>query len=319
MKDKLAYIKRMMLDGNDIWNILNDSKYKKNRIEAELIRNVHSIEKGLSLENPRKGFGYAKICELFSLVDEYIELGGLFSDDVLLMAKDALSEYIRFHNDCDYHDDNIDEVVRKFENIFGKECSLKSSIYGGVLHVKNEYSPGDEKIFEKIVFSRHSVREFSGDTVPLTAIYDAIRIASRCPSACNRQGYHAYILEKENFDMLEGWLDGVGGFADDADKFILVTGRISTYKPSEKYQWIVSATVFASNLVLALHAKGFGACYVQRSVTPNKKWNVIRQRFNISGDEQAVCMIAVGCLKDEFRVPVSYRLPEDKICSIIKK
>ena len=59
-------------------DIRNNSKYEINRLEAEIIRNVHSIEKGLSIENPRLGFGVAKIREMLSLVDRYRTL----TDDI---------------------------------------------------------------------------------------------------------------------------------------------------------------------------------------------------------------------------------------------
>ena len=41
------------------------------KMMGEIIRNVHSIEKGLSLEKPRKFFGYKKIMDMFELLDSY--------------------------------------------------------------------------------------------------------------------------------------------------------------------------------------------------------------------------------------------------------
>ena len=49
-------------------------EFEKSRIEAEIVRNVHSIEKGLSIKNPRLGFGVKKINEMFSLVERYLEI-----------------------------------------------------------------------------------------------------------------------------------------------------------------------------------------------------------------------------------------------------
>ena len=54
--------------------LLKSPKFEKNRLEAEIVRNVHSIEKGLSIRKPRAGFGVKKINEMFSLVERYMSL-----------------------------------------------------------------------------------------------------------------------------------------------------------------------------------------------------------------------------------------------------
>lgn len=313
--DKIKFLKSIFLDGNRIWAILHDTKYEKNRVRAEIIRYTHSIEKGLSLANPRLGFGYSKICELNEYIKRYISLGGLYTDVVVNMAFDALSEYLKYHKKRQFSNANVEEIALMHKEL-SENITPKDKCYGGVLTLQNTYTGEREKAFRALVNSRHSVREFKDTEVPLEKIYDAVKLAERCPSACNRQGYHAYIIPKSIFNKLDGWLDGVGGFSQDADKMILITGKISAYRTTEKYQWVVSATVFASNLILALHAKGLGACYIQRAVTPNLKWDMICERFKISGDEQAVCMLAVGELKDCFKVPVSYRFDVDTICTL---
>lgn len=58
-----------------ISNVLHGSIYKKNKIVGELLRNTHSIEKGMSLENVRLGFGTLKILAALRLVEEYLKYG----------------------------------------------------------------------------------------------------------------------------------------------------------------------------------------------------------------------------------------------------
>lgn len=315
--DKIKYLKSILFDGSRIWTILHDRKYEKNRIQAEIIRYTHSIEKGLSLANPRLGFGYANICELNEYIKRYISLGGLYTDEVVYMACDALSEYLIYHEKKQFGNTNIKNIALIYKEI-SSHITSKDKCYGGVLDLQNTYTAEREDAFRSLVNSRHSVREFKDTDVPLEKILDAVKLAERCPSACNRQGYHAYIIPKSIFKKLDGWLDGVGGFAQDADKMILITGKISAYRVTEKYQWVVSATVFASNLILSLHAKGLGACYIQRAVTPNLKWDTVSEKLEIPSDEQAVCMIAVGELKDRFKAPVSYRFDVDSIYTLCK-
>ena len=117
-----------------------------------------------------------------------------------------------------------------------------------------------------------------------------------------------------------GNLEGIGGFADSVDKFLLIAGVQSAYRPGEKNQFAVSAAMFAGYLSLALHAYGIGACAVQRSLFPDKKYDELRLRYNIGKDEQIVIMLGIGNMKDKVKVPVSYRWSLDKIyCNLDKK
>lgn len=59
-----------------MYKILSADEYKSRRLEGEIIRNTHSIEKGLSLESVRMGFGYKKIQEAFQQIDCYVQKGG---------------------------------------------------------------------------------------------------------------------------------------------------------------------------------------------------------------------------------------------------
>lgn len=57
---KLRFLLNSLKNASRIYNILNDRKFKNNRLLGEILRNTHSIEKGLSLENVRLGFGVKK-------------------------------------------------------------------------------------------------------------------------------------------------------------------------------------------------------------------------------------------------------------------
>ena len=63
------------------------------KMMGEIIRNVHSIEKGLSLEKPRKFFGYKKIMDMFELLDSYVKCD-FYEEEVVYMALDAVKEYL---------------------------------------------------------------------------------------------------------------------------------------------------------------------------------------------------------------------------------
>lgn len=51
-----------------------------------------------------------------------------------------------------------------------------------------------------------------------------------------------YIVEHKDFNKLKGWMDGVGGFADELDKILIITGNISVYRKGEGFPETTIAT-----------------------------------------------------------------------------
>ena len=293
----------------------NRGVFEWDHLKAEIIRNTHSIEKGLSLENPREGFGMQKIKELMAQIDKAVSQENM--SEVVQMAIDALWAYLDWHA-CRGIDSKDIQSLRNW--ILDKPVRSEEEQLGGIQKIKRDKAKEIElkDNLIQLIKNRHSVRQFTGKEVSSESLFDAINIAKYCPSACNRQAYHVYIVHKSRFNDFSGWVEGIGGFADQADKFLVVTGNISAYRRYEEYQHIVSATIFASYLTLSLSACGIGSCYVQRPVIPNNKWNQIRKRFGIKDNEQIVCMIAIGDVDDAYTAPISHRLSTESLVTEIK-
>ena len=291
-------------------DIQKNTKYSKNRLEAEIVRNVHSIEKGLSIENPRLGFGIAKMKEMFSLVDSYIKLTD--EKEILFFVVDAVDAYVKYHNDKSFSNDDILFIKDKYQKLRIKLGKTEVTS-GGTLEFKKEEVTFDIDNIKFLFNSRHSVREFSGDEVPEETIIEAIKLAQRSPSACNRQAVRVYSISGKDYLDSMGNLEGIGGFAQDVDKFLLITGVQSAYRPGEKNQFAVSASMFAGYLTLSLHALGVAACVVQRNLYPDKLYNDFRKKYGIPGDEQLVVMLGIGMPKEKTTVPVSKRFSIEKV------
>ena len=293
--------------------ILSDNRYECRRLEGEIVRNTHSIEKGLSLESVRLGFGYQKMTEAFGHIDRYIEIGGDVDAIPVRMFAAAVVAYLEFHEKRNYMDEHINEIREKSITLNAKLTKPIEGL-GGYKEVKREnFTQAEQEVIKKLFVSRHSVREFAGTPVDNNKLQQAIEMACHCPSACNRQCYRVYIVDKSDFNKLEGWLDGVGGFADELDKILIVTGNMSVYRRGERYQFAVTGSVFASYLTLSLEAMNIGCCFMQRPIFPNKKWIKLAKSLHIPGDEQVVCALGIGNFKDSYKVPVSYRFPDTSI------
>ena len=119
-----------------------------------------------------------------------------------------------------------------------------------------------------------------------------------------------HILTEQNKNLLDDWLSGVGGFAEEVDKYIIITAKISVYRFEEacQFQYVVSPAILAGYLSLSLQSLGIGACLIQRPLVRTGSWIDLSEKLGIAKDEQIVLMIGVGMLKKEYNVPVSNRL-----------
>lgn len=316
----LGKIKYMAFAANKariVYEQFTKNDYESNRLLGEIVRYTHSIEKGLSLEKVRLGFGYAKIKDTMSYIERYEQLNNSLDAVQIRMFADALSDYIEFHSSHNYKTPQINDIIAIHNHLINKIGGHKGK-YGGVLKVKRkECDNNHRELLKEIIMGRHSVREFEKTPVSDVDLRAAIELAMHCPSACNRQCYRVHIINKNEIHLLDGWLDGVGGFADDLDKMLLITGRISDYRPSEQMQYIVTPAVFAGYLTITLEVYNIGCCFIQRTLFPTREYTLIARRLSIPFDEQPICILGIGNFKKEYKVPVSHRLSYDQIVSSV--
>lgn len=297
---------------NKVYELL---EYEGARVEAKIVKLMHSIEKGLCVKNMRYGFGYQKIKALYDLIIKNANKYDL--SVVISMASDALGEYCDVHEKAGYSAQEFKEIQQMYAEIRKIAGDTEGKIGGTQIVYKSECEFNAEEI-SRLFYSRHSVRDFTGEPVPFDLVEKAVKMAQTSPSACNRQAVRVYCIDSKKFlEDINNNLEGIGGFAEEVDKFLLICGKMSAYEEKEYKQFIVSASMFAGYLSLALHSLGIGGCVVQRPLRTTKEWVDFREKNNIPADEHMVCMIAIGNLKEETKVPVSHRYPVEKILKVL--
>lgn len=292
------------------WNYNNPSVKTQNAMEAKILRQTHVIEKGLSLSAPRKGFGVAKINELMDMLDRYLELG-FSSDDIPFQnAISVMKSYIAFQNKVDYSNP---ELFSRIETFYKYE---KADFEGGIRRTTlSELKTEMTEDFPHFFSSRHSLRQFSKKDIDVEDIKEAVRIAQKAPSACNRQATKVYYysdMDKNN--KLGELIAGNTGFDKDVKAYLVLTGDMSAfYDAFERNQLYVEGGMFAMALMEALHYKGIASCALQNGefYKKNKKFKDICE--NIPDSERIILFIAIGYYKDEFDYAISNRKKLDKV------
>ena len=301
IKVKLAMLYQSILSTVHDWKIVAVGQ----SVQYDILQTAHRLEKGLTIPSPRKMWGWDKADRLVRLI-ECCESS--FEQKVGISVLNHYSEAKRTSR---FSEDRI-----KYKNFFQKYVQLLNIAvddYGGTVNLSIE--PDDEEmqnVWDKIVRSRHSIRQFAITPVSQVALERAIDQALACPSACNRQPMHIYIVSKNAKERTIGTSDLI------ADKNLYITGDINAYGITEFNDWIVSPSIFVGYLSIALHVNGIGSCIMRKDLVVNTDYNrAVRRLCNIPNNEKLILEMAIGNYPDSVVVPVSKRKTPLDITSFI--
>ena len=294
-------------------------KNKFEKLEARIMAHIHSIERALSLKETRIGFGKSLILSLLDLLNEYIKSGFDTNNRIFLLAISTINAYIKFHQEKNFNVDWVKEKVKKFERFVNQDNLSK--VKGGYLNVsRDEIVEASKKDFRVFSSHRFSIRNFTEEEVDINIILEAIKIAQKYPSVCNRQPGQVHIIKDKNtLKKIIDWHNGVRGFDYLINTLLVVTSDLSCFFDiNERYQHYIDGGIFLMSLLYGLHYVNLGACPLNNSVESIKD-KEIREILNIKPWETIIAFVAVGHLPERFRVAISSRRNIEQIVSNSKK
>ncbi len=162
--------------------------------------------------------------------------------------------------------------------------------------------------------SRHSIRQFAPDPVPRALIEQAVVMAQKTPSVCNRQTSRVYAFDDpiERRQVL-ACQRGNAGFGHEIQVALVVTSDIEAFfTVGERNQCWVDGGMFAMSLVYALHSLGLGTICLNWSV----EYPLDRRLHTVAGipaSQAVIMMIGVGFLPERLRVTQSPRKALDEV------
>ena len=282
---------------------------EKGVLQARIIKSYHRIEKGLALPLPRPGFGADAIAQLIEDLSIYQRRYG--NDHILQRALQTLDEYRNFSA---LAGTDVSAVSRALQtHNYTPQASGNSE--GGTMEVTREAIHSAAKHDLTAFFrNRYSVRQFSPEPVSEALIEEAVRMAQKSPSVCNRESGRLFLVSSpEKARALLGYQNGNRGFGEHADKLLVITARLDCFlTPGERYQCWIDGGLFAMSLIYALHALGLGSCCLNWSVEPETD-AAFKRAAGIPADQAVVMLLAVGHLPERFRVAISARRPIDEV------
>lgn len=278
------------------------------------MRQTHVIEKGMSLSHPREKFSVQKAMELLEFIDEFTECGYKVEDSIpILNTLGVLKTFLTYHEERGFKPEN---VFKKFEKY--SKYLLEKEKYGIIEVNKVELKKEAQGAFPEFFMSRHSVRQFSEQTIDVSDIEKAVKLAMKAPSACNRQSCKAYFYrDKEVNKRLGELIAGNTGFDGEVQNYIVITSDMSAfYDPFERNQVYVDGGIFTMVLVEALHYYGIASCILQNGEYKERNLRFKEICKNIPENEKIILFIAIGYYKDNFTYAVSHRKNLDNVLII---
>ncbi|MGB3298546.1 MAG: nitroreductase family protein [Phormidesmis sp.] len=281
------------------------------RCLGRITANYHVIEKGLSFKDTRVGFGSNVVNKLMSLLEDYQTRYGL--DETAQVALNVLYRYYEFNLEHELDNPQLLQRLNKLKATLPAEAQKadESASSGGVLQVTKAAIKQSANVnFREFTAARYSIRHFGEGTVDRQIIEEAVSIALKTPSVCNRQSWKVYAFSDDKAKQTAlSYQSGNRGFGSSADKVLVVTTDLNYFiGAKERNQCFIDGGLFSMSLIYALHSLGVGTCCLNWSVTREVD-RALKKAVDIPQADSIIMMIAVGHLPEQFKVAFSARRP----------
>jgi nitroreductase len=160
----------------------------------------------------------------------------------------------------------------------------------------------------KAILGRRSIRKFTGETVPDEDVKLFLEAAMAAPSACNQQPWHYVVVRsQETFNKIME--------AQPYTKMLQKASVAVVVCADPDLQtcpgfWVQDCSAATENLLLAVHALGYGATWCGVYPRDDVVWRM-REILGLPKQVYPLCVVAVG-VPDEEKTPAD-RYRQDRI------
>ena len=165
--------------------------------------------------------------------------------------------------------------------------------------------PANINSFLDVIFSRKSVRSYTGQTVSRNDLKILMKAGMAAPSGRNEQPWSFIVVTDPN--ILEKLTDGLpyAKMLNKAGAGIVVCGQsVPHSRPGSKELWEQDCAAATENILLASEAIGLGAVWTALHPYPDRQ-ETVRRILNIPQEIFPFCLIPVG-------YPTGEEQPKDK-------
>lgn len=278
------------------------------KLLSDILMISHALEKGLSIHIKKQGFGLAKLELLVKGIHTYVMKYGY--SEKLLIPLSVITQYIAYQENQGLENSSLTASKEKYiETLELLKLTKENLTKGGYLTLTKQNMLVLKKAnFKDLCEHRYSFRHFSDERVTDEIIAEALEIAKKSPSACNRQSFRVHVYEgKQKNDVLYSQ-GGARSFYKEANRAIIVTADMERYFINEVHLGYVDGSLFAMSLIYAFTYLGI-ATIPLTICQPLKILKKFASDFGIPSNEYPVLVIALGHYPEKAEVSMSERYP----------
>lgn len=278
------------------------------QLESKITFHAHSIEKGLSHEQLRLGFGKGVLTKLADVMRLYARKGFDTSGTGYCNALEVLRAYIDVHQAADFDLTYLHDILGDLWD----EVADTEAISGGVRPVTAASKANNKtKNFHDLFTGRWSVREYADSPVDQGVVKKAVELSLKAPSVCNRQSGRVYeYFDAAQINQILKQQGGFGGYQTPPGLLMVTTDTRSFLDPTERNQVYTDGGLFSMALLLALEYYGIAACPLNAMLSVRQE-KEIRRITKLPEYQNIVMFIAIGNFKETINVPKSFRFDID--------
>jgi hypothetical protein len=282
------------------------------KLIAKIVSLYHVVEKGLSLEHPRTGFGMPRIEMLVRCISIYSRRVPESGWNIhVVSAIWVLDEYLRFNQKRNLSIPLLETFLSKHSDFLGSNVSK-----GGTKKIDiDAITCAEPPSFDSVVAFRSSIRHFGTEKLEISSVDSAIALSQNSPSTCNRQSTR--ILRTSDRESIEKVLllqKGANGFSEGITCLLIVCTDLACYQgDGDRHSGIIDASLFGMTLIHSLTRFRIASIPLNWSKSYSEDIK-LRKLINIPNSYNVLFLIGLGSFKEGIQVPVSTKSDIMDIC-----
>lgn len=291
--------------------IKNHHKRSTIRKVAELRRNIHRIEKGLSARTRRRVFAINYINDTVGHLESVLPITKY--SDTTKWATGVLKAYFETVDTT-----KLMTVKAKFEKLIQQYGLIATPSIYPFKELERPISTISFDELSTLYVQRRSVRYYKNDTVSLSVIQECIQVAAQAPSACNREPFKFHVcVDPMASKRIAECAGGTSGWADQIPSIIVVTSDSRSFtNVYDRHVPYIDASLASMQFLLALQVKGLSSCIIN---WPNYRASNLKLRHEVKlrDTETVIMLIAVGYADPDGLIPTSPKKNQDNLVEMI--
>jgi nitroreductase len=276
-----------------------------------LRRNVHRLEKGLTMRPVRNQFATDYIGETIDAFHSGVATGVL---------QPACAEFEWIHSVLSAYFGATKES--EHPAIIGARATFDQTVAvvgpgpadsGPHLALPPLPSVKIEDL-EVLATGRRSVRWFTSETVSRHIVDRAVAIGAESPTACNRQPYRFEIFDdRVSTAKVAAIPMGTDGYDQQIAGLIVIVGDLSAFfDRRDRHLIYIDGCLAAMGLIYGLESQGVSSCCINWPDLPDREAQM-RDLLDLKPFERVVMLIAYGYADPDALVPFSAKRPVEEI------